>query len=135
MKSPKRPRLLFWFSLGVVGFALSYLIRLVLSFVQPDLPLSVPPWYLPLTGAVWFAAGSAVAYGLFRGLSWAPGLTRWGSVIYAVWYWLDRIFLAVSDYLRLTWPLALFITLLAVVCIFWIFSRPAIRGYFVEKHS
>ena len=135
MKSHKRPRLLFWLGLGVVGFTLSYLIRLVLSFVPPDLPLSVPPWYLPLTGAIWCAAGSATAYGLFRGLSWAPGLTRWGSVVYVAWYWLDRIFLAVSDYLRLTWPMALVISLLAIVCIFWVFSRPAVRGHFGEKHS
>jgi hypothetical protein len=135
LQSSRRPRLLFWFGLGVVGFALSYLVRLVLSFVQPDLPLSVPPWYLPLTGAIWCAAGSTAAFGLFRGLSWAPGLMRWGAVAYALWYWSDRIFLACSDYLQLTWPVALVITLLAILCIFWIFSRPKIRSYFGERPS
>ncbi|MGD8814693.1 MAG: hypothetical protein PVI78_09485 [Anaerolineales bacterium] len=133
MKSSKRPSLLFWFSLGVLGFSIYYLVRLALSFVQLNLPLSVPVWYLPLTGAIWGAAGAVAAYGLLRGQAWALRLMRGGTVAFVLWYWLDRIFLACSDYLRLTWPLALIITLLAVLSIFWILSRPVIQEYFGER--
>ena len=135
LKSSQRPRLLIWFSVGVVGFSICYLMRLALSFVQCNLPLSVPFWYLPLTGAIWGVVGMTAAYGLFRGDLWAPRLVRWGTVVYTLWYWLDRIFLACNDYRRLTWPLMLVITLLAVLCTYWILSRPAIREYFGERRS
>ncbi len=135
MRSSKRPRYVTWLSLGVLTFSGYYLTRLLLGLDLPDIPLTVPQWYLPLTGAVWGAIGLTAAYGLFRGHSWAPTLARWGTLAFALWYWSDRLFLARSRYLDITWPLALAITLLTLLGLFWLLSRPAARRFFGESNS
>ena len=135
MKSSQRPRYVTWLSLGVLIFSGSYLARLVLGLDLPDIPLNVPHWYLPLTGAVWGGMGIAAAYGLFRGHSWAPALARWGALAFALWYWSDRLFLARSHYLDITWPVALAVTLLMVTLLFWLLSRSAAGHFFGESSS
>jgi hypothetical protein len=54
---------------------------------------------------------------------------------FAVWYWADRLFIARSHYLDITWPPALAITLLTLLGLFWLLSRPAARNFFGESHS
>jgi hypothetical protein len=115
--------------LALSGF---YLARLILGLDLPDIPLSVPRWYLPLTGAVWGATGIAAAYSLFRGHSWAPAFVLWSALAFALWYWSDRLFLARSQYLDITWPASLAVTLLAILGLFWILGRPAARRFFGE---
>jgi hypothetical protein len=119
----------------VLTIAGCFLTRLALGLDQPDIPLSIPTWYLPLTGAAWGACGIAAAYGLFRGTSWAPAFARWGSAAFAIWYWMDRIFLARSMYLDLTWPAALIITILILAALFWLLSRPSARSFYGEVNS
>ena len=133
MRSRRRPRYVTWLSLGVLIFSGCYLARLVLGLDLPDIPLNIPLWYLPLTGAVWGGMGITAAYGLFRGHTWAPALTRWGTLAFELWYWSDRLFLARSHYLDITWPAALAITLLTILTLFWLLSRPAARHFFGES--
>lgn len=110
-----------------------FLARLVLGFDLPDIPLTVPGWYLPLTGGIWGAWGLTAAYGLFGGLPWAPALARWGALAFVLWYWVDRLVLARSHYLDVTWPAALAITLLSLLGFFWLLSRPAAKHFFGEN--
>ena len=111
------------------------LARLVLGFDLPDIPLSVPSWYLPLTGGVWGALGLITVYGLLGGHPWTPALARWGSLSFVLWYWTDRLVLASSYYLDITWPAALAVTLLSLLVLFWLLSRPAAKHYFEESTS
>jgi hypothetical protein len=135
LKSSKRPRYVTWLSIGVLTLSGYYLIRLVLGLDQPDIPISIPWWYLPFTGAVWGAAGITAAYGLFRGTSWALTYTRWGAAAFAAWYWIDRITLSRSSYLDLTWPAALIITVVVLSGLYWLLHRPNTRSFFGEVNS
>ncbi len=50
-----------------------------------------------------------------------------------IWYWVDRIFLAQSDYSRANWPLTSVMTVSAIAFVGWVLSRPVVRTYFVEN--
>jgi len=119
----------------VLTLAGYFLTRFALGLDQPDISLSIPLWYLPLTGAVWGAGGVAAAYGLFRGTSWAPAFVRWGIAAFTVWYWIDRIVFSRSAYLDLSWPAALIFTLLLVGGLYWLLSRRPARSFFGEVNS
>ncbi len=107
--------------------------RLVVGLSLPDLPLTIPSWYLPMAGGVWGLLGLAAAFGLFGGRSWAPNLVRWGTGAFFIWYWADRLLLARSDYALRSWPLAAALSAGVLVWITWSLRRPAVRAYFREN--
>jgi len=108
------------------------LARLSLGLSLPELPLSVPRAYLPLSGGVWAAAGLTAAAGLFYGARWAPRLARWALPVMAVWYWADRLLFVRTDFARQSWPAALAFTLAGVLAVFWVLSRSSVVRYFGE---
>jgi len=130
---PHRPRLVTWLGLGVLTLAVIYLWRLILGLNLPPLPFTVPTWYIPLTGGLWGIVALVDAAALFRGAPWAPGMTRIGTATYLVWYWLDRVLLVQSEYHRSTWPLALAISLSALVAVTWTLNHPTVRNHFEER--
>ena len=103
----RRPAAVTWLAAGVLTCAAFYLARLVLSLALPDLPLSVPEWYLPLTGAVWGGAALALGFGLLRGSRRAYRFLFWAVPIYLGWYWADRLLLVRSDFAQRSLPAAL----------------------------
>jgi len=117
----------------VLTFAAFYLARLVLSLALPDLPLSVPDWYLPLTGAIWAGVALVLGVGLWRGSPRAFRLLVWAVPIYLGWYWADRLFLVRSDFSRHSLAAALAITAVAVAALYVILTRPSVRAYFEER--
>lgn len=134
----KRPLLVTLLSLGVLTFAIFYLARAAAGltlFARPALPLTIPLWYLPLTGILWSMLGGATAGGLMRGTPWAPYLLRWGAMAYVTWYWLDRLLLARSDYARQTIPASAMATILCVVLIFSVLQRHSTRTFFQESNQ
>ena len=61
-----------------------------------------------------------------------------GALLYALYYWLDRLFL--SDWLKSRTPPAnlafsLGLTLVLLVFMFWTLSRPKIKVIFGEAHE
>ncbi len=110
-----------------------YLTRLVVGLTIPTLPLTVPAWYLPLSGAVWGLLALATAAGLYTGRTWAPLAFRLGGALYLAWYWLDRLLLARTDYALRTIPSSVFLTLLAVLVSLWVLRRSSFRAYFREN--
>lgn len=133
MTSEGRPKLVTTLTLGVLTLATLYLVRFGLGLTLPKLPLSVPAWYIPLTGAFWGVGALVVAYGLFTGRAWAPGAARWGAVAFAVWYWADRLIFARSDYAQRTIPASTVITVLGLAGV-WVILRTAhVRSYYKER--
>jgi hypothetical protein len=112
--------------------AVFHMTRLVAGLRLPDLPYTVPAWYFPFTGGLWAAIALAAAFGLYRGSSWAPILTRWASLGYAVWYWTDRLQVGQTDYTRRTWPFALGVTILSLVAIFLLLNLRSIKHFYRE---
>ncbi len=114
----------------MLSLSVLYLARLILGLRLPDLPYTVPRAYIALSGGAWGAIGCAMTIGLFLGLSWASRFTRLGAVLFAAWYWLDRVLFVHTEYARRSWPAAAALTLVAVGFTFWALSRPHIRTYF-----
>jgi len=135
LQSNSRPRIVTWLALIVLTFSILFAIRFMLSFHVPDLPLSVPQWYFPLTGFVWGFIGLILSYGLFRTLPWALRMLTWASLSFVVWYWIDWLLFARSEYGRGSWPASLILTILVLGIIFWIQHRTDVRTAFQENNK
>jgi len=129
----RRPAHVTWLSLGVITIAVVALSGLAAWFSLPDLPYAVPPVYLLIRNGFWGTWGLVAAFGAFFGRPWAPRLILWGGLVLVIWYWVDRIFLAQSDYSRANWPPTAVLTVLAIAFVGWVLSRPVVRAYFVEN--
>ncbi len=116
----------------MLTFSAFYLARLVLSLSLPDLPLSVPDWYLPLTGALWATTGLALTFALWRGIRRAPRAARWAGVVYLSWVWADRLLLVRTDFAQRSLPWWALATVLGAVLFFGALSQPGVRRYFAE---
>jgi hypothetical protein len=133
LSSEARPKLVTLLSLGVLILATLHWVRFVIGLMLPGLPLTVPIWYIPLTGAIWGTLWLAVAVGLFRRSHWAAPAARWGAVAYAGWYWADRILFVRSDYGLRTRPASLVLTAAGLVAVWWILHRRDVRHYLREN--
>ena len=129
----RRPAVVTWLAVGVLTCAAFYLARLVLSLALPRLPLSVPEWYLPLTGAVWGGAALVLGFGLLRGSRRAYRFLFWAVPIYLGWYWADRLLLVRSDFAQRSLPAALVLSAIAVALVYLALTRPSVRTYFGER--
>ena len=130
----RRPRFVTWLCLAVLTISAISLLRFSGARTLPsDLKLSVPAWYIPLTGGVGGVAALVVLAGLWRGRRWAPTLTRWAVLSYLLWTWADRLFFAPTDFSRRSWPAAAIVSLLAFGWIWWGLSRSNVRAFFRES--
>ena len=100
-----------------------------------SLPLRVPVAYLALSGLVWGLVGTAILWGLALRRAWAPRATRLAFVVYALYYWLDRLWLAAKGPQNANWPFAFLITVIALAWVFPLFSLTGVRAYFGVKHE
>jgi hypothetical protein len=100
---------------------------------MPSLQLAIPSWYLSMTGGFWGISGLIVAYGLFRGRTWAPGLLLWGGLAFSAWFWIDRILYVRTDFGRGNWPAVAALTLLILGTLVWTLKRSDIKAYFQER--
>ncbi len=119
------------------------LIRLVLSVRYWNFlgtRSGISPIYLAVTGLVWSIAGIFLVWGLWKAKTWAPRLMQAVTLTYALYYWLDHIFLmdhgvsggtgAVSMILPLNWQFSAGVTVLFLVFIAWTLSRVKVKAYF-----
>jgi hypothetical protein len=109
---------------------LVYLMRMAGGLTAPELQLSVPHWYPPLTGAVWGIGWCVGAAASFTGRRWAPRLIAVIGVAFLAWYWLDRLAFVRSEYALRTMPFSLGLTALGAVLVIAILRQPPVRGYF-----
>ncbi|MGA9534010.1 MAG: hypothetical protein WBR18_14915 [Anaerolineales bacterium] len=135
MSFSSRPKLVTLLSLGVLTLTTIHWARFALAFRLPALPLTVPYWYIPLTGAVWGTAGLVIAIGLFSGRRWARGATLGCSVAYTSWYWADRLLLVQGDYAQRTQPASMALTVFGLAAIWLILRRRNVRQYYREKNG
>jgi hypothetical protein len=128
-------------TLFVLTIACLSLLRFVMSLAQWGFLASLPgvsPLYQALTGLVWACLGILLLWGLVRRQPWAPGGLRWGALLYALYFWLDRVF--ASGWLTTGTPPAntLFtacLTILVLALVFWILSRRKNLAFFGEPHE
>jgi hypothetical protein len=91
--------------------------------------LSVSPLYLAASGFIWTVIGSVLAWALWRGRRWAPGLMRFTALAYSLYYWSDRLLLRTAGP-GASWPFAAGANLILLIFIFRVLSRQKVKTYF-----
>ena len=133
MSSHRRPAAVTWLSLGLLALGLVYLMRMAGGLTAPDLALSVPRWYPPLTGAVWGIAWCVCAAACFTRRRWTPRLITVIGVAFLVWYWFDRLVFVRSEYAVRTMPFSLGLTALGAILVISIIRQSRQRSFFRES--
>ena len=133
-QSPKRPlsvTLLAWVVLIITAFSWLRLIEVIRrwNFLQSITP-SPPILYLAITGLIWGLLGASLIWGLFLGRAWAPRLMQVSALVYAAYYWLDRLLVADPSAMASRWPFALSLTIVLLAFTFWVLSRPKAQLFF-----
>lgn len=100
-----------------------------------SLPLRVPVAYLALSGLFWGLVGSLLLFGLWRRRAWVPQAARLFVAAYALYYWLDRLWLAADGPQGANRTFAFLITVIALAWVFALFSLNGVRAYFGVKHE
>jgi hypothetical protein len=141
--APKRPRSVTILAVGVLIITVLNLVRFGLSLVDWKFLASQPgvsPFYLAVTGFVWGGAGIYLVLGLWRGKTWAPGLMRAAGLTYALYYWLDLIF--IKDHsvkmktgifqavLPVNWIFSAVLTVVCLLYMAWTLGRKKGTSYF-----
>lgn len=134
----KRPASVTWLALGVLTITSINMIRLVLSiskreFLNTLLP-SVPTIYFTVSGIIWSLIGAGLFWGLWRGKRWAAKYTRYAAITYAIYFWVDQLFIKVDPLRTTNNPFLVGLTLLLAIT-FWIVARPRARTYFGETNE
>jgi hypothetical protein len=134
---PPRPRGVTYLASGVLSIAGFYTIRLVLALVKwQELSTfaGVSPGYIAFTGLVWTLCAWPLAWGLWRGLTWAPPVARASGLAYSIYYWLEQLILTSRQTGTLSLPahapFAAVVNLLCVLFLVWILSRAKTRAFF-----
>ena len=128
--SPARPGGVTSLGCGGLILAAVFLARTALSLSLPALPLTVPPAYLTLTGALWGSVGLLAGLGLLAGRPWAYRGAAVLTPAFVIWYWADRLLLVRTDYASRTWPAAALASLLLLGLVASVLTRPSTRRYF-----
>jgi hypothetical protein len=123
-------------AIGVLTIAGIHLIRLLQTIQNWDflagLP-GVPPLYMALTGLVWAAVGFPLGISLWRGASHALPAVRLMTAAYIIYDWFNRSFAAYrsgSLAASFAWGFSALLTVILLVCVLWITSRPRVKAYF-----
>jgi hypothetical protein len=135
-------------ALGVLIITIINLLRLVLSIANWDFLNSWPgvsPLYMVLTGLIWSLTGSLLFWGVWTAKKWAPKLMQAVALTYALYYWLDHVFLmdhptrgvvgAQRVLLPVNWQFAAGVTVICLVYVTWVLSRSKVKVYFDQDGS
>ena len=138
-EAPSRPFSVTLLTVGVLTLAVLNFTRLFQTVTQWGfLAERLSPFllvYLAISGLVWTVSGLLLSIGLWRGSFWAPAFTRLATLLYLVYFWLDRLLTRLFVPGFANWPFLLFVTLVAVFIVFWILSRRNVKAFFGETHD
>ena len=117
--------------------SLFYLLKLSQVLLQwsslENLPLTISPFYLAGVSLVWWISGTILAGGLWKGKRWASPAVMILSLLYALVFWADRIWIAEPEGLAQRWPVNLLLTIIGFGMITLILSRRSSQAYFQKN--
>ncbi len=129
--------------LGVLIITATNFIRFVLSLRSWTFLASQPgvsPLYLAASGLIWSVAGSFLLWGLWRAKIWAPRLMQAEALTYALYYWLDLLFIkahpvngaagALHFVLPTNWQFSAGVTVVSLAYMVWTLGRAKVKSYF-----
>jgi hypothetical protein len=120
-------------AVGVLTIASLHLLRLVEAVRQWEFLAGltgVSPIYLVLTGLIWASAGLPLFWGLWRGYARAARFAPGYLLVYALYYWLDRLLVANRAISLTNWPVTAGLTVVGLAYTFWVLRTRASRDYF-----
>jgi hypothetical protein len=130
---PRRPIRVTLLAMGVLTITSLHLLRLVEAVRQwqflTELP-GVSPLYLALNGSIWASAGLLLFWGLWRGHARAARFAPVYLLVFALYYWLDRIFIANPAVSLTNWHVTAALTVFGLAYMFWALRARASRNYF-----
>jgi len=130
---PSRPIRVTLLAVGVLTITSLHLLRLVEAVRQWQFLnglTGVSPLYLALTGLIWASAGLPLFWGLWRGHTRAARFAPGYLLVFALYYWLDRIFVANHVVSLANWPVTAALTVFGLAYTFWALRARASREYF-----
>ena len=135
----KRPWLVFFLMIATLVFTASGITRVwngirYYGFLG-DLPISVSPLYLVITGGVWGILGAAAAGSLWWGYRRGSRLLISGMVGYSVFFWFEQIFLMTNPLRKTNWPFLAVFNLSAILIVILSFRHPRVRKFFGGRHE
>jgi hypothetical protein len=93
------------------------------------LQLNVPNIYFVVTGLIWSVVGVLLIFGLLTKKRWSIRLGRAVIILFAVYYWFDRLLIAERVSIISRWQFTLGLTFLLVIIAFWILGRPTTKEF------
>jgi hypothetical protein len=89
---------------------------------------------------IWSVSGLYLLWGLWKAKKWAPKLMQAVGLTYALYYWLDHIFLmdhpvsgatnAIRVMLPTNWQFSAGVTVVCLVFMVWVLGRVKVKAYF-----
>jgi hypothetical protein len=136
-KRSRRPFSVTLLAVGVLTITGIHLIRLLQAIQNWEFLAELPgvsPLYLALTGFFWAAVGFPLGLALLLGSPAAPAAARLMAAVYTIYYWSNRLFAAYRaggfQASGFAWGFAAILTVLSLVWVLWILSRPLVQAYF-----
>jgi len=120
-------------AVGVLIITSLHMLRLVEAVRQWQFLTGLPgvsPTYLAFTGLVWASTGLLLFWGLWRGHARAARFAPGYLLAFALYYWLDRIFIANPAISLANWPVTAVLTIVGLAYMFWALRARASRNYF-----
>jgi hypothetical protein len=89
------------------------------------------PAYISIGGGIWLLAGLITAWGLWRIKPWAWYAGTFSPLLYAIWYWFDRL---IEQQPHANWPFTLSATLVILMVFTTIMFWPKTRNAFLKDN-
>ena len=135
----KRPWPLFFLVVGLVFFTGFQMIRMgqavALWTFLSSLPIPVSPLYQAATGLGWGVFAVLAARQLWGGKPGARRLTSIFAVTYALYYWLEQLFLMENPLRSTRWAFSGGVTVFLLLFVFSSLYYPSVSVYFGEHNE
>jgi hypothetical protein len=136
-KTPKRPfgvTLLAWLVLimALLGWFRFFEVIRQWTYLQTLTP-APPVLYIASSGLVLGVLGAVLVWGLVLGRPWAPRLMQFAILFYSLYYWFDRLIVAIPAAIATRWPFALAVNIFFLLFTFWVLSRPKTQLFFRKE--
>jgi len=119
-------------AVGVLIIASLHLLRLAEAVRQWEFLsglTGVSPLYQALTGLIWAVAGLPLFWGLWRGHARAARFAPGYLLVFALYYWLDRIYIANPEVSLANWPVTAALSLIGLAFMFLVLRTRASKEY------
>jgi hypothetical protein len=133
---PRRPFAVTILIVVVLIFTSLNILRMITAISDRDflnsLPMAVPVIYLITSGAIWGGIGIILVLGLLDGRKWSLQMAQVITILYTVYYWVDRWIIAEQFSITSRWQFVTGVTILLTISVFWILKLQKTRAFLIK---